>query len=29
VDEPEGCTDFYTFRALLYERYHWDQMMKH
>jgi hypothetical protein len=29
VDEPQGCTDFYTFRALLYERYHWDQMMKH
>ena len=29
VDEPEGCTDFYTFRALLYERYNWDQMMKH
>jgi hypothetical protein len=29
VDEPQGCTDFYTFRVLLYERYHWDQMMKH
>ena len=25
----DSCTDFYTFRALLYERYNWDQMMKH
>ena len=29
LDEPEGCKDFYAFRALLYERYNWDQMMKH
>ena len=29
VDEPQGCTDFYTFRALLYERCNWNQMMKH
>jgi len=29
VDEPEGCKDFYTFRALLYESYNWDKMMKH
>ena len=25
----DSCTDFYTFRALLYERYNWDQMIKH
>ena len=29
VDEPEGCKDFYTFRALLYKSYNWDKMMKH
>ena len=29
VDEPEGCKDFYTFRALLYKSYKWDKMMKH
>ena len=29
VDEPEGCKDFYTFRALLYKSYNWGKMMKH
>jgi hypothetical protein len=29
VDEPEGCKDFYTFRALLYKSYKWDKFMKY
>ena len=29
VDEPEGCKDFYTFRALLYKSYKWDKLMKY